>query len=472
MTVSQTPLPVQMDELDETLKMLFSDIACQLGRSTGFVKRQSKITGAVFAQALVFGFLINPDASYTDLQHTVAMQGVKVSPQALEQRISETAALFLLRFLERVVAANIAEEPVAIELLSRFHGVYLQDGSILGLPGELEPEWQGFGGNTEESGRSALRIQVRLNLHTGRIQGPWLQSATTHERTGISSFEETPVPEGSLSIIDSGHFTIPRMKQFDEQKKYWLTHAKASLQIIDVRGVKQSIPEMLMRRKSEVIDEEVIVGAKNGLKCRFIAFRVSEEIEKKRRESVNTNTKKKAKGSRGDVGVRKSKKKGTKKTAKRVKMGKKRLELCGWTILLTNVPVSILSAVEARILMRARWQIELLWKLWKQHGLIDIWRSAKKYRILCEIYAKLIAQVIQHWLIVDGCWKQPHRSQVKAQKAVQKLGACLLLFLQGKFLFCEIRKINGDMMEYSRVNKRSKHPSTSQRLLSPQKTAA
>jgi hypothetical protein len=272
MTVSQTSVPVQFEELGAILKRLLTDETCrQLARETGFVKRESKITGAVFAQAFIFGFVINPDASYTDLQQVVAMQGIKASPQGLEQRIGGAAACFLLRLLEHVVAANIAEEPVAIELLERFQGVYLQDGSIIGLPKELESEWQGFGGNTEESGRSALRIQVRLNLHTGKMQGPWLQSATTHERTGVSSFEETPVPEGSLSVVDAGHFTIPRMKQFNEQKKYWLTHAKADLQITDARMVKQSIPEMLMRRKSDVIDEEVIVGTKNNMKCRFIA---------------------------------------------------------------------------------------------------------------------------------------------------------------------------------------------------------
>ncbi len=358
MTVTQTSSPVQIDELDKTLKKLFTEVACQLARDTGFVKRQSPITGAVFAQALIFGFLMNPDASYTDLQQMLAMQNVKVSAQALEQRMSETAGCFLLRLLECVVEANIAQEPVAIELLERFQGVYLQDGSIIGLPAELASRWQGFGGNTEKSGQSALRIQVRLNLHTGQMQGPWLQAARTHERTGISSFEETAVPEGSLTIMDAGYFTIQRMKEFNRQNQYWVTHAKADLLITDARGVKRSIPEMLKMRNGDVIDEEVIVGAKDGLKCRFIAFKVEESIAKKRRESVNTNTKRTLKGSRSDVRVGKGRKTSEKKTAKRVRMGKKRIELCGWTILLTNVSASLLTAAETRILMRARWQIE------------------------------------------------------------------------------------------------------------------
>ena len=39
----------------------------------------------------------------------------------------------------------------------------------------------------------------------------------------------------------------------------------------------------------------------------------------------------------------------------------------------------------------ARWQIELLFKLWKQDALVDEWRSTKPWRILAEVYAKRIA---------------------------------------------------------------------------------
>ena len=49
----------------------------------------------------------------------------------------------------------------------------------------------------------------------------------------------------------------------------------------------------------------------------------------------------------------------------------------------------------------ARWQIELLIKLFKQSS--DLAHSAgggHPWRILAEIFAKLIGQVIQHWLLL------------------------------------------------------------------------
>jgi len=44
----------------------------------------------------------------------------------------------------------------------------------------------------------------------------------------------------------------------------------------------------------------------------------------------------------------------------------------------------------------ARWQLELLFKLWKQHAGCDESVSRKPYRGAAEVFAKLIAVVLQH----------------------------------------------------------------------------
>jgi hypothetical protein len=62
---------------------------------------------------------------------------------------------------------------------------------------------------------------------------------------------------------------------------------------------------------------------------------------------------------------------------------------------------------EALVLVRARWRMELLFTHWKQHGLLDEWRSAKPWRILCEVYAKLLALAIQPWLLLLSCGAIP-----------------------------------------------------------------
>ena len=66
-------------------------------------------------------------------------------------------------------------------------------------------------------------------------------------------------------------------------------------------------------------------------------------------------------------------------------MSAARLALADWTILVTNVPLALLTLAEALVLLRARWQIERLFALWKQHGHLDQTRSGKPWRVLCEV---------------------------------------------------------------------------------------
>ncbi len=96
------------------------------------------------------------------------------------------------------------------------------------------------------------------------------------------------------------------------------------------------------------------------------------------------------------------------------------LALADWTVYVTNVPAERLTLADACVLGRARWQVELLFKLWKQHGHLDTSRSSQPWRVLCEVYAKLIALVIQHWLLLLGCWDRPDRSLVRAAQTVRE----------------------------------------------------
>ena len=72
--------------------------------------------------------------------------------------------------------------------------------------------------------------------------------------------------------------------------------------------------------------------------------------------------------------------------------------------------------------------MELLYKLWKQNGLVDEWRTANRWRVLCELYAKLMGLLLQHWLIVlfaqagmpNAAWSNSPRSCVIAAGASWK----------------------------------------------------
>jgi hypothetical protein len=64
--------------LDTQVKAFLEETSEELVRETGFVKRKRAISGANVAQALIFGWLINPQASYSQLQQMLAVLGCQV----------------------------------------------------------------------------------------------------------------------------------------------------------------------------------------------------------------------------------------------------------------------------------------------------------------------------------------------------------------------------------------------------------
>ncbi len=441
--------------------------AKELERETNFVQRSTaQLDGPIFVQTTVFGWMDTPEASYPQLRHVAASLGVSVSSQAVEQRFGTESATLLREVLQEAVGEVLSSEARAPEVLSRFNGVYVQDGTIISLPAALRDEWRGCGGSTPEAGQSSLRVQVRLDLAQGGMQGPWLQEGRAAERSGEA--HEAPLPAGCLYNVDGGYFTLSEMRAHGKTGCYWLTTANAGTPFIDERGQCWDLVSFLRAQTGEEVDVQVLLGKYERLPVRLIARRVSAEQAERRRKSANREKDVKAKGvQRPNERKRRAGDK-RKRPRKRRKTGKARLQLLDWTILITNVPHTLLTVDEVLMLARCRWQIELLWKLWKQVGKVDTWRSAKPYRILTELYAKLVGCLITHWVTLLECWQAPNRSLVKARQVMQWMAPVLALGVAGVIaLETMVQRTSSTMTSGCSVNARRKRPATYQLVAQP-----
>ena len=427
----------------KAMQVVLTKTADIIGRETGFIQRQRKFSGSGFIQTLVFGWLSNPEATLEELCQTAAALDIEISSPGLSKRFTPQASDCLHKVLEEAVSTVIASDPVAIPVLQRFNGVNIQDSSVITLPDELATIWVGCGGITTKNTSSSVKMQIRLDLNTGGLTGPYLQSGRENDRS--SQLQEVSLPAGALRIADLGYFSLKEFAELDAEGVYWLSRVKSNCDVYDENGKRWDLLEFLKTHCHDSLDMQVLLGAKEKVPCRLLAIRVPDEVAKLRRCKLISEAKQKGK-----------------------KLSKRSLELASWTVLACNIPCEMLNLEEAFVLMRARWQIELIFKLWKSHGCIDEWRTKNPWRILCEVYAKLIVMIIQHWILLAGCWQYPDRSLFKAVKTIQKHAmnlACAFASGTRKRLLEALETIQRCLSIGCRINKRKAKPHTYQLLL-------
>jgi Transposase DDE domain len=435
----QTATP-DVSPLQQALLTVLQKQANALARSTGLIVRQRQLTGASFAALLILGWLQDPQATLEALVQFGSSLQVDISAQGLDQRFTLPAAVFFKALFQVALSQLVMADPVAIPLLQRFAAVDLEDSTSIGLPDELAGLFQGCGGSSPEVGLSACKLHLRLDACSGGLQLSALQDGRAADCA--TPLAQLPAPIGTLSIRDRGFFDLSRIQAEHEQGRYHLTYFKSGTGIRDQDGQPLDLLLLLLRGQSGPLDQDVLVGEAR-LPMRLLAIAAPAEVVAERRQRL----------------IRTAQKHGR-------AVNHEQLLLCAWTISLTNVPRHLLCLAEALVLLRLRWQIELLIKLFKEQGKVDEWRSHKPMRIVCELFAKLIGLLIQHWLLLVSCWQDPHRSLVKAAKAVRS-HAILLAYALAEAISLPfvLQQIQQAAQHGSRLNSRKKRPNTSQLVL-------
>jgi Transposase DDE domain len=424
------------------LREVLGPVAERAARATGFVRRASKLTGARFVQTLVFGWLARPEARLSELAQTAAALGVPISPQALDERFGAASADCLREVLEAAVRVALGADPVAVPLLRRFAAVAVQDCTTIALPDALAAAWPGCGGGPAGEGAAAMKLGVRLDLASGRLGGPYVEAGRTDDRAALATAE--PLPPGALRVADLGFFRLDTLAAQDAQGVYWLSRWQPGTALYTPDGQRHELLPLLTTAAA-TLDLAVRLGVRQRVPARLLAVRVPQEIADERRRRLRA-----AARDRGRA------------------VSAARLALCARTVFVTNAPAALLTLREALVLARARWQVELLFKLWKQHLRVDEWRSANPWRILTEVYAKLLAALVQHWLTLIGCWHHPDRSLLHAARGLQAHAPHLAAALDTHPHLCQaLRVVARCLAAAARLNPRKTAPSTAQLLLAP-----
>ncbi len=430
-----------LNRLAADMQDLLTSTADALARDCGFVRRRRKVSGSNFAQALVFAALAEPLPTGGRLRAVAALIGLDASRQAITKRLDARAADFLRRLLA-VAVTRAVTSTVAIPLLRRFTSVVVRDSTVVPLPAALAETYRGGNSRTAAGPTAAVKLTVGLDLASGALLGPELGDGRAGDLA--SGLAQAGPPPGGLQVADLNYFCLAKFARWQRAGASWLSRLKCKTAVFDEDGRRVELVSWLRAAGEADVDRRVVLGGQARRECRLIARRVPERVAELRRRRLRE----KAADRGGPVSP-------------------VALALCDWTILVTDVPPEKLSVEEAMALGRMRWQIELLFKLWKSGaGGIHRWSATRPDSVLCQLYAKLLAQVVRHWVIVAGAWSHADRSVTKAAHVVRMMAMSLALAMRSpRRLAGVLRAARRLMGAVAHMERRKAHPNAHDMIL-------
>ena len=269
------------------------------------------------------------------------------STQALQQRITRTEnglEGFLLYCLIHVLNYQPRSEQ-SNTLNSPFNRILTGDSSFLRL---LKKNAKHFPAHGNAHGQTAgAKTDLIFDLLTGEPVHTDLYLGTEQDKSiGDDLFGS--LKKEDLVLRDMGYFSVEAFRAIEAFGAYWLSRLPLNVEVqasANHGGGKKSersLEQILQHTKTDQLDLSVSLSGQEH-QSRLVAVRVSPQEAQKRRRKRNAAAKEKGK-----------------------KVSKKSRIRDEWHLMVTNVQKDIQSVEELCEIYRQRWQIEIVFRAWKQ----------------------------------------------------------------------------------------------------------
>lgn len=426
-------------EKSEKIRQILGAQAKELSEETGFVQRQSKLTGSGFVQMMVLGSLAEPEATLTDFIAYGAEQGVSITASGLQQRLTDKA----VALLERVLAASLATwreaRGIKRDLLEGFTQVNLLDSTLIQLPDELADAFAGSGQST-----AGLKVQLSVDYLHGHLNALEVVAGNSPDQN--CELHVSQAQPGSLTLFDLGYFKKTVFKGLADQQAFFISRLQSQTQLFadPTSSHVLDLLALLRANPAPIQAYPLFLGQQERVQVRLIAYRLPQATVEERRRKAHLNAKRHGKTPSAAY-----------------------LEWLTWTIVITNLPADRLSDEPILQLYGLRWQIELIFKLWKSYARLDQVRHWGVIRLRCQFYARLIGLILFHWLTA------PFRDSTlgelslpKAFRLLQRYALRLLKVIPTAALdfAALINQLTQDFLRFALKEPRKKSPSTLSQL--------
>lgn len=347
-------------------------------RLTKFVQRCSRLDGQTFLQAAVFGFIEDPQANLDDLAQACGDLDVEISAQGFDQRINDRAVEFLKVMLNEAIVTFKNKLALPLPILQQFSAINLVDSTVLSLPDNMVLDYPGCGGYGPDA---SLKIQLNFEFLYGNLEQFVVQPGKEPDQKYRTYLDW--VQPGSLNINDLGYFALDSFQQIDQdQHAYYLSRFLFGTGVLTPNGEPLNLQQLLAHSPRRPFELAVRLGVRpqHQLPARLVCLPVPQEVADRRRQKARDKARRRGKP-----------------------ISKAYLEFLGWAIFVTNVPSAMLSWEQVALLYRVRWQIELVFKLWKSYGGLNHIQPLRRDRVLFELYAKMIGLALTQFLVAPLC---------------------------------------------------------------------
>lgn len=291
---------------------------------------------------------------------------VSISRQAFDERFDETAVGFIKTIFEEQFSKQI-NGTLDNDFLKLFKAVRIKDGTRIELPDRLKDYFKGFGG--KKASASGICIQYEFDIKTGKVIDLAITDAKASDSKDAKS-KIDDVNQGELILRDLGYFSLDIVNQIIQRKAFIISRLNTSTSVFDQEGNELSFTALykqMTEEKTSHQEKQVFIGKEHMIPIRLIIDIVPEEVYQDRIRKIKAYNRRKGHTTTDAYKAR-----------------------CRFNLFITNTDSQDVSSKQVSQLYKLRWQIELMFKIWKSICGIDKLKPMKYHRFVCILYAKLL----------------------------------------------------------------------------------
>jgi hypothetical protein len=353
----------------------------QLAKHSKFVQRENavKVDGRIFLDLIVFTSDQLKEQSLNDLAVALNCKyGIDITKQSLNERFNRYALVFLTNALEKLLNNQVSLNRLAVAS-EHFNLILIKDSVCFQIDESLKDIYEGSGGSGSDA---AIRIQFEYDVLNGIINDLSVNAFNDQDATdSLATIEKTQA--GDLVIRDLAYMNLEVLTRFIKKLVIFICRVNPNTKIYElIKGNYKElnfdkIKKYMNNRGLSCLEKQVYLSLKYKLAVRLIIYLLPDDVVNERLRKTNQENKKKGRG-----------------------QASKQYKARAWfNLFITNGDKDVIPLDKVYQFYKLRWQIELMFKIWKSLCNIDKVKKVKRYRFECYIYSRLIF-IVFAWQII------------------------------------------------------------------------